>query len=200
LLDVYEVLFDASLRDRAVALCDTMVKEFWDDQDGGFFYTGKSNEPLISRSKPIFDASIPSGNAMAVQLLLRLHHLTGKDEYRGRADKALRVYYDAMAQQPFGFAHLLCALDFYLTKPKEIFVIGDRQAAATQELLRAIHRRYLPNLTLQLVEPGGTLGNISPLLEGKAQIDGKPTVYVCHNYTCSAPVTNCAELERLLEN
>ena len=200
LLDVYEVLFDPSLRDRAVTLGDIMVKEFWDDKDGGFFYTGKSHEQLISRSKPSLDASIPSGNAMAAQLLLRLHHLTGDDEYRARAEKALRVYYDAMVQQPFGFAHLLCALDFYLTKPKEIFVIGDRQDAATRELLGAIHRRYLPNLTLQLAGPSGTLGNISPLLEGKVQIDGKPTVYVCHNYTCSAPVTDCAELERLLEN
>src|SRR5258705_1674482 len=65
LLDVYEVLFDRSLLDRAIELCETMLREFWDDNGGGFYYTGKSHEPLIIRAKPIFDGSIPSGNAIA---------------------------------------------------------------------------------------------------------------------------------------
>src|SRR5262245_43459392 len=96
LLDLYEVSFDRSLLQRATELADRMLREFWDDRDGGFFYTGRSHEALISRAKPIFDGSIPSGNAMAAQLLLRLHHLTGRNEYRERAEKVLRVYYDGM--------------------------------------------------------------------------------------------------------
>jgi len=200
LLDVCEVLFDRSLLDRSIELCEIMLREFWDDKDGGFFFTGKSHEQLISRAKPIFDASIPSGNAMATQLLLRLHHITGREEYRERAEKVLRAYYDAMESQPFGFAHLLCALDFYLTKPKEIIIVGERQDPATRELLQAIHSLYLPNRTLQLASPQASLENISPLLQGKIQTDGKPTVFVCHNYTCSAPVTRWAELKLLLES
>jgi len=39
----------------------------------------------------------------------------------------------------------------------------------------------------QLAEPGRPLSEISPLLEGKTQIQNKPTVYVCHNFTCSPP-------------
>jgi uncharacterized protein YyaL (SSP411 family) len=200
LLDVYEVLFDRSQLERAIVLCEIMLREFWDEKDGGFFYTGKSHEPLISRAKPIFDASVPSGNAMATQLLLRLHHITGKEEYRARAEKVLRAYYDAMDSQPFGFAHLLCALDFYLTKPKEIVVIGDLQNSRTRELLSEIHSLYLPNFTLQLAKPNEPLEKISPLLQGKTEIDGKPTVYVCRNYTCSAPVTQWSELMPLLES
>ena len=200
LLDVYEVLFDRSLLDRSIELCEIMLREFWDDKDGGFFYTGDSHEQLISRAKPIFDASIPSGNAMATQLLLRLHHITGREEYRERAEKVLRAYYDAMESQPFGFAHLLCALDFYLTKPKEIYIVGEWQDPATRELVQFIHSHYLPNMTLQLANPQDSLETISPLLQGKTQIDGKPTAYVCHNYTCSAPVTGWAELKQLLES
>ena len=200
LLDVYEVLFDRSLLDRSIELCETMLREFWDDKDGGFFYTGKSHEQLISRAKPIFDASIPSGNAMATQSLLRLHHITGRDEYRERAEKVLRANYDAMESQPFGFAHLICALDFYLATPKGIFVVGDRQSAGTREILAGIHSLYLPNLTLQLADPDEPLEKFSPLLGGKTQLDGKPTAYVCQNYTCSAPVTSWPELQRLLES
>jgi uncharacterized protein YyaL (SSP411 family) len=200
LLDVYEVLFDRALLERAIELCEIMLREFWDEKDGGFFYTGNSHESLISRAKPIFDASIPSGNAMATQLLLRLHHITGREDYRERAEKVLRAYYDAMESQPFGFAHLLCALNFYLAKPKEIVVIGDLQNSSTRKLLAGIHSLYIPNVTLQLTKPGEQLEKISPLLEGKTEIEGKPTVYVCHNYTCSAPVTNWSELKPLLES
>ena len=137
---------------------------------------------------------------MATQLLLRLHHITGRAGYRERAEKVLRVYYNAMESQPFGFAHLLCALDSYLAKPKEIFVVGDPQSAATRELLTGIHSLYLPNMALQLANPGEPLDKISPLLSGKTQLDGKATAYVCQNYTCSAPVTSWSELKRLLES
>jgi hypothetical protein len=200
LLDLYEASFDRRLLDRVVQLAAILSNEFWDESDGGFFYTGKSHEPLISRAKPLFDASIPSGNAMATHLLLRLHAITGKDEYHQRAEKVLRSYYKAMESQPFGFAHLLCALDFYLQKPKEIVVVGERDAPDTGALVRAIHSRYLPNSTLQLVSPNEPLEKISPLLSGKTQVQGKATAYVCQNFTCSAPVTSAEELAKLLVN
>jgi uncharacterized protein YyaL (SSP411 family) len=175
-----------------------MLVEFWDEKDGGFFFTGKSHEKLISRTKPIFDASVPSGNAMATQLLLRIYHMTGVEDYRERGEKVLRSYYEAMESQPFGFAHMLCALDFYLSQPQEIVVVGDRQDPATRELLAMIHSLYLPNMTLQLASGTDALEKLSPLLEGKIQIQGKPTVYVCQNFTCSAPVTSWQELKPLL--
>ncbi len=198
-LDAYEVLFDRALLERAVELSEIMLREFWDQQDGAFFYTGQSHEALISRSKPIFDASIPSGNSIAAQLLLRLHHFTGREIYRQRAETVLRCYYDMMERQPFGVAHLICALDFYMAKPKEIIVVGDRGLPATMALLAGIHSLYLPNMTLQLAKPDQPLDTISPLLAGKTQRDGRPTAYVCQNYTCSDPVTSWEDLKALLE-
>ena len=200
LLDLYEATFDRAQLARAIELADTMVSEFWDEKDGAFFYTGKSHEQLISRAKPVFDASIPSGNSMATHLLLRLYYLTGREVYLQRAETVLRSYYDAMLSQPFGFAHMLCALDLYLRKPKEIVVIGNRKDANIAELINRIHSIYLPNKTLQLAGPDESLEKISPLLRGKTQLDGKPAVYVCQNFTCSAPVTTWDELKPLLES
>ena len=200
LLDLYEATFDQSFLERAIQLTEIMLREFSDERDGGFFYTGKSHEQLISRAKPVFDASIPSGNAMATQALLRLYHITGNDDYRGRAEQVLRSYYEAMASQPFGFAHMLCALDLYMNPPKEIVVVGEANDPQTKELVRQVQAFYLPNKTLLLTSPKMPLEIISPLLQGKSQVDGKPTVYVCHNFTCSAPVTSWVELKALLES
>ena len=199
LLDLYEVLLDRSLIDRAMELVDIMLREFWDERGGGLFYTGKSHVPLISRAKPVFDASIPSGNAIAAQLLLRLYHLVGAEDYHTRAETILRSYYDAMVSQPFGFAHMLCALDQYLHPAKEIVIVGERSDARTTDLIKEIHSLYLPNKAVQVFAPGESLEKVSPLMVGKQQIDGRPTAYVCQNFTCSAPVTSWAELKRLLE-
>jgi uncharacterized protein YyaL (SSP411 family) len=200
LLDLFEATFDRSLLARARQLADVVIAEFWDAGDGAFFYTGKSHEQLISRAKPAFDASIPSGNSVAAQLLLRLYHYTNHDDYLKKAETILRSYHDAMAAQPFGLAHMLGALDFYLEKPKEIVIVGEPGDPVTSELLSRVHSTYLPNGTLQWARPGAPLDEIAPLLQGKSQVGGRATAYVCHNFTCSAPVTSWDDLKPLLES
>ena len=199
LLDLFEATLNRAHLDRAVELAEIMSDEFWDEAGGGFFYTGRSHERLIAQSKPIFDGSIPSGNAVATQILLRLFHYKGKEDYLKRAERILRAYYNAMENQPFGFAHMLAALDFYLQKPKEVVLVGDKKESKTKELLTKIHSLYVPNMTLQLASPGDSLEKISSLLAGKKQIEDKPTVYVCHNFTCSRPVVEWDDLKPLLD-
>jgi len=199
LLDLFEATVNRAHLDRALELAEIMLHEFWDEAGGGFFYTGRSHERLIAQSKPIFDGSIPSGNAVATQVLLRLYHYTGKEDYLKRAERILRAYYNAMENQPFGFAHMLAALDFYLQKPKEVVLVGDKKEPKTLELLTKIHSLYVPNMTLQLASPDDSLEKVSPLLAGKKQFEGKTTVYVCHNFTCSRPVVEWDELKPLLD-
>jgi uncharacterized protein YyaL (SSP411 family) len=199
LLDLYEANANRFDLEHAVKLSEIMLEEFWDETGGGFFYTGRSHEQLIARSKPIFDGSIPSGNAAATQVLLRLYHYAGKEHYLERAERVLRAYYKAMENQPFGFAHMLAAMDFYLDKPKEIVLVGEEKDPGTVDLLAKIHSLYLPNMTLQLANPNDSLEKISSLLAGKKPVDSKPTVYVCHNFTCSRPVVDWGELKPLLD-
>jgi uncharacterized protein len=199
LLDLFEATVNRAHLDRALELAEIMLHEFWDEAGGGFFYTGRSHERLIAQSKPIFDGSVPSGNAVATQVLLRLYHYTGKEDYLKRAERILRAYYNAMENQPFGFAHMLAALDFYLQKPKEVVLVGDKKEPKTLELLTKIHSLYVPNMTLQLASPDDSLEKVSPLLAGKKQFEGKTTVYVCHNFTCSRPVVEWDELKPLLD-
>ena len=153
--------------DRAVELAENMSHEFWDEAGGGLFYTGRSHERLTAQSKPIFDGSIPSGNAVVTEVLLRLYHYTGKEDYLKRAESILWAYYNAMENQPFGFAHMLAALDLDLQKPKEIVLVGDKKDPETVELLTDIHSLYLPKMTSQLASPDDSLEKISSCLPAK---------------------------------
>ena len=199
LLDLFEATHETELLERAEALARTMVEEFWDETNGGFFYTGKSHEQLISRTKPGFDHSIPSGNSVAALVLVRLHHYTGEQDLLERAEKVLRLHYDNMAREPFGLATMLGALDFHLSKPAEIVMVAATDDPDASGIVRQVQDSYLPNKTLQWVSPDAKLEEISPLLEGKSQVGGKPTVYVCRNFTCAPPVTDWEGLKPLLE-
>ena len=199
LLDLFEATHEGELLERAKALARTMVEEFWDERNGGFFYTGKSHEQLISRTKPGFDHSIPSGNSVAASVLARLHHYTGEPDLMERAEKVLRLHYENMAREPFGLATMLGALDFHLSMPAEIVMVAGRDDPEARGIVQQVQDSYLPNKTLQWVSPDARLEEISPLLEGKSQIGGKATVYVCRNFTCAPPVTDWEGLKPLLE-
>jgi uncharacterized protein YyaL (SSP411 family) len=152
---------------------------------------------LIVRSKPSFDGSLPSGNSVAAMTLLRLYHYTGRDQFRERAAAIFRCFGEAMVQQPFGFAHLWCALDFDQRNPAEIAVIGEMGNPDVDILLEQLRRIYLPNRCLFVASPSDSTRRPDPF-QGKDQINGRATVYVCHNQTCSAPVTSWRELAPLL--
>jgi len=197
LLDVFEATQQPDYRTSAAALCDSMLRHFWDAEDGGFFFTSDDHEELIVRSKPAFDGSIPSGSSVATQVLLRLYHHTGEVAYLQRAEGALTLFAEPAANQPFGFANLIAAADFYTRGPREIVTVVDPAEADSDPIVRRIRSTYIPNRTLTLVDPDPSAPR-PPLLAGKGQIDGQTTVYVCHRMTCSPPATRWAEIEPLL--
>ena len=199
LLDVYEATFEPEYLDRAVAFADVLLARFWDAQEGGFFFTSSDHEALISRSKSAFDGSVPSGNSVAVSVLLRLYYATEKQDYLTKAEMLFRLFYDALEQNPFGFSNMLCGLDFYLRRPQEIVLLGDPTASETTALLHNIHASFIPNKTLLCFDPAQPPQRGVPgLLAGKTRIDDKLTAYVCHNFVCSLPVTSWEELRPLI--
>jgi uncharacterized protein YyaL (SSP411 family) len=76
--------------------------------------------------------------------------------------------------------------------------VAPKAAAETAALLQRIRRAYVPNRTLSVVDPSAD-APLPSLLQGKTQLDGRPTVYVCRHRTCSAPATEWAEVERMLQ-
>ncbi len=200
LLDLYEATLDDRFFRRAEALHRVTLEQFWDEAEGGFFFTAKDHERLVARMKSAYDEAIPSGTAVATLNLLRFASALGEDAYRRMADRVFRSLLRQMEQSPSGFGHLLLALDFASRGPLEIVVVGDRGAPATRAMLEPIHRRYLPNRVLVHLNPAAPGRPFTgPLVEGKRAVDGQVTAYVCRGFTCSAPVTDPGALAALLD-
>jgi uncharacterized protein YyaL (SSP411 family) len=132
-------------------------------------------------------------------VLLRLAVLTGNHEYRRRAQTVLELVREPLVRYPLGFARLLSALDFFLSAPKEIAIIGQPGAPDMEALVRVAFECYLPNKVVAGATPGDReAGTATPLLEQRIPVDGKATAYVCEHYTCLAPVTSPDELRQQL--
>src|SRR5687768_6901198 len=139
LVILFEVTGNLHWLEQAVSLADKMIEEFWDSEEGGFFYTGKAHEELIVRLKDFMDNATPSGNSVAAESLLRLARLTGDERYARHAVTVLRLQSDALIRYPSAFGRLLCAMDFYLSSPREIAVIGNRDSTDTGDQIGRAH-------------------------------------------------------------
>ena len=197
-LALYEATFQRVWLDRSVQLADTMIELFWDEEVGGFYDTGAEHETLVTRPRDVFDNAQPCGGSVASEILLRLAIITGNEDYNLKGSRPLRSLSRLMTQAPGGAAYWLGVLDFYVSLPKEIAVIGGSEDPGTTALLDTVFGSYLPNKVLVGLDPEQEQPSQAeesiPLLENRGMIGGKPTAYVCQNYACQLPVTNSESL------
>jgi uncharacterized protein YyaL (SSP411 family) len=157
------------------------VELFQDDERGGFFDTPADGERLVARRKDLDDNPTPAGNSMLAYVLLRLSRIWGDDELERKAVGVLRLMRDLLPQVPSAFGWALCALDLYLSPPREIAIVGAPGDAVARKALAS----FEPNAVVAF----GPAEDI-PLLTGKTRVDGKPALYVCERFACRAPLTD----------
>ncbi len=188
LISLFEASGELGWLEAAIQLTQTMIEQFWDDESGGFFFTGKSHEQLIIRSKDFLDNATPSGNSVALFALLRLSLLTGNEDYRLRSTAVLRLLANQMRRYPSAFGFAMCGLDFYLSTPKEIALVGAPTDETLQQLMRTLWLTYLPNRVIAISTVYSERATrLIPLLRERNQPAETATAYVCQAYTCQLP-------------
>jgi uncharacterized protein YyaL (SSP411 family) len=197
LLELYQTTFEPHWYLAAHELTGLMMEHF-SDSSGGFFDTSDDHEALIIRLKEVQDNAVPSGNAMAAFVLLQLSGLSGEPRYAELAQRSLEPMQPLLARYPLGFGQWLIALDYALSHPREIAIVGNPEAADTRALLEVCRSGYRPHQVVALGAPDAE-APVIPLLQGRHQIEGRATAYVCADMTCRAPVTDPAALQALLE-
>jgi len=190
LIVLYQVSGDVSYLIEARRLADLMIIEFWDEEDGGFFFTSNDHEELIVRNKDFYDNATPSGNSVAADVMLRLAKLTGEDKYERFAVTTLRLAATQLRRHPQGFGRTLSALEFHLGETKEIAIVGPRGG----ELERKVLAKYLPDAVVVISGDPAADVSVIPLLQDRVVIDGGPTAYICKDFVCERPVTSVDDL------
>ena len=154
LLGLYQATGEEQWLDSAKTLTDTMIQLFWDDKNGGFYYTKAGAKHLIVRTKKPYDSAIPSGNAVAVENLLALG--SGYQEY---AERTLQIFAESMAQAPSSFMYTLFALNQYLILEGEPDSDPSSLVAATAEVKSEGDRIFGVELRLKIAAGWHTNAN-----------------------------------------
>ncbi|MGB7209673.1 MAG: thioredoxin domain-containing protein [Pyrinomonadaceae bacterium] len=154
LIELYQVSGETKYLLEAKQLADTMITEFWDEENGGFFFTSNDHEELIVRNKDFYDNATPAGNSVAAAVLLKLAKLFGEEKYERFAATVLRLVAPQISRHPHGFGRALSAIEFYLAPVKEVVIVGEKG----NELEREVFSEYLPNTVVVLsVESGNEM-------------------------------------------
>ena len=193
-LDLYEATLEPRHLEFALALAQSLLAQFYDSANGGFWQSAGGAPDLILRLKEDYDGAEPSGNSVSTLSLLRLAAIADKAEFRNAAEKSLRSYADRMHQLPQAVPFLLQALDFWLQEPRRVVLVGDANPTARQVLLRAVHSVYQPNKVVL-----GGAGPVEPFARTLPPKDGQPTVYLCTGTTCQPPTQDPQAIKSLLK-
>jgi uncharacterized protein len=201
LLDLYEASFDVEWLKFAVQLQETQDRLFFDEQNGGYFSTSGKDKSVFLRMKDDNDGAEPAASSIAALNLLRLAQFRDDKQMAERAQKTIDAFAATLSNFPSAMPEMLVALDYFLSKPRQIVIAGKKDAAGTIALLREVNRHFLPKAVLFLADAADGqkyLGDKNEVLRAMSPIDGKPAAYVCENFTCKAPVTDPKQLAGLL--
>ena len=194
-VSLYEATFDPVWMDEAVSLAEMMLQYFRDSDGGGFFYTADDQESLIARTKDLQDSSIPSGNAMAATVLLRLGHLCHRVDFCEAAGATLQLAGNLMRQYPLAVGQMLIAADLQLGPVQQMVIAGtERDIANVADQLR---QRFLPRSVF-----AATTGSdhLQELAQGKKMADdGQPRLFLCEDFTCAEPIDGMSAIIDAIE-
>lgn len=195
LIELYETTFEVAHLNNALALNTDMITHFWDDDQGGFFFTAGDGEVLLARQKETYDGAIPSGNSVAFANLLRLARFTGDVELERKAERLGIALSPRIASAPSAHCQFLQAVDFLIGPSFEIVICGSPGADDMHAMMQAINGTYLPNKVV-LFKPAGdgatAVDEIAGYTRALGMKDGKATAYVCRGFACQLPTNDPA--------
>jgi uncharacterized protein len=202
LLDLYETSFDVRWLFWAIRLQEQQDTLFWDAASGGYFATRAEAAHVLVRMKDNYDGPEPSANSVAAMNLLRLWQVTERKDWRNKADATFAAFGDRLGSQGTSVPQLAAALDFSLSKPRQVIVAGEPGAPDTKAMFRLVHERFIPNKILLLADGGAgqeQLARWLPVIGSVTRRSGRATAYICEDYVCQLPTSDLGTAAKILD-
>jgi uncharacterized protein len=197
LLDIYETTFSVDYLNKVLLLNNDLIKYFWDESDGAFFFTAFDSEKLIVRQKEIYDGAIPSGNSVVLMNLMRLYRFTGNVEFEVRAAGLIKTFSKVTKRSPSAYSQFLSGLDFYLGPSKEILIVAsdDERMINYLKILRGV---FIPNKVILYKNDAQaeSLAKVAAFTKSFPIIEGGVSVYICENFGCKIPIISESDLRK----
>jgi len=193
-LSLYEATLDPRWLAEADWISATMVTRFWSDTDGLFYDAPADEDGLLVRPRDIMDNATPSGNSLAVELLVRSGALTGSAKHRDMAEAVFARERGTMERYPSAVGRLLTAALTHETPRLEVTLVGPPGRVAG--MLDRAHRHPHPNRLIAGGDPGDPVIAALPAMEGRLDHPGQ--AFVCVGTSCQEPAPTPEALDAAL--
>jgi len=207
-IDAWETTGELRYYDAAIDLANAMIARFHDPDGGGFFDTekdaGDKLGALAARRKPMQDSPTPAGNSTAAAALLRLEALSGRTDFRAKAEDTLAAFAGVIEHYGLYAGSYGLALEQLLLPPMQVVILG--RGASARQLAAIANARYAINKAVVSLSPEQvtsdqlppTLRETLPNLPQLATLNAgdKPTALavVCRGTSCLPPAPTTEEL------
>ena len=201
LLDALLMMLETVWREKdaqlAMRLANSLLDKFYDQDEGGFFFTAHDQETLFTRPKPTMDHELPSGNGIASSALLRIGNLMGEHRFIEAAENTLKWARVALERLPSEHSSLLESLQ-ELNYPSQLIILrGPEEEIAIWK--KSLLDQYTPWRQVYCI-PYSIKNETPPYLPGLISADKQqsPLAYVCQDLSCSLPISSLEELKSTL--
>ncbi|MBM3707723.1 MAG: thioredoxin domain-containing protein [Actinobacteria bacterium] len=201
LVELYQTTFDMKYLKTASALNKYLIENFWDNENGGFFFTGVNNEISRFRKKDVYDGAIPSGNSVALLNLIKLSRITADTGLEDKVLKIIKAFSETIEKNPEAYTQFISSFDFLTGPSFEIVIVADNNSAETKKVLKAANSAFVPNKVVILKttgSPENEMAETPGFIKDLKTINNKPTIYVCSNYSCKTPTNDINEMLKLI--
>jgi uncharacterized protein len=192
LVALAQATLDARWLEPAMAMADAAVARFWDEKAQAYLSAPKETTDLLVPTYALHDNAFPSGASTLTEAQVALSALTGEPRFLDAALRYLRRMRHAMLENPFAYGHLWLAADAALDGAAEVMLVGTK--AEVEALRKAADTTWAPTVALAQVEPGRVPAVLARTAEGRTRLEGKPTAYLCRNFTCGLPLADAQAL------
>lgn len=187
LYELYQCDFNISWLRTCIRLTEKILELFADEAQGGFFFYGTKGETLIARSKETYDGAVPSGNAVAGLLLVRLASLTGEWKWREAAEKQLEYLKRESADYPAG--HTMALLALWEWEHPGIHLVCTAGEEVPDEEIRCYRKGQTSTVDALVITPENqkSMTALVPQAKDFPLHESKNTFYVCRGEHCQPP-------------
>ncbi len=200
LLELYGAVFDIKYLNAAIELNQIIIEHFWDDENGGFYFTADDSEMVLMREKKTYDNATPSGNSIELMNLIKIARLTEDPLLEEMAVKTERSFSENVKRAPTAHTQFLAAVDYKLGPSFEVVVAGKSRTPDTDEMIRTINKHYIPNKVVIFKDTDKPIevNKIATSLKYKGSINDRATAHICSSGSCKIPTNDISEMLKLL--
>lgn len=181
LIEILQIKWNTNYLNFAIEIAESLLANFYDEKNGGFFFTANDQERIMHRPKTIMDEAVPSGNGVGAYCFLRLGYLLSETKYLDVGEKTIQMAWENIKRYPSAHTSFLIALQEYL-QPSQVVIIRGAEDEITE------WRKKIANNKRLVFSIPRTETNLPDALANKKCDPEKTVAYICEGLKCSEPI------------